>query len=89
MIDMRDETIASVSCSVHGPMKRRDDGWVCVGFDGEGCTSWITDDGAARVGQHEAYWPGVEINGVDWGRAVQLARERVPFPECLHFPGDD
>lgn len=24
-------------CPVHGRMKSRDDGWACVGWDGEGC----------------------------------------------------
>ena len=42
-----------VECTIHGRMKRIDvcAWWICLGFDGEGCDTLVTDEVIAR------FWP--------------------------------
>jgi len=49
----------TVSCDVHGPMRRREHlfWWECAGFDGEGCGAWLTDEDIRR----DIAEPGVTV----------------------------
>jgi hypothetical protein len=57
--------VTRLACEVHGPLVRHDEGWVCVGFDGEAagwCTAGpVTDEAAARLASGQTRWPGVEV----------------------------
>ena len=54
-------------CEVHeGPLRLREGGWTCLGFDGEGCRQpgtreGIPEEAAGRLLRGETYWPGVDV----------------------------
>jgi hypothetical protein len=61
-------------CVIHGGMKYRPGapvggapdrecgGFVCAGFDGQGCTAGpISCEAVIRVGDSETRWPGIEV----------------------------
>jgi hypothetical protein len=51
-------------------------GFVCPGFDGEGCTSGpIPPDSVVSVGQGRTYWPGIEV------RVTPIGQIEVNPPE--------
>lgn len=52
----------TVSCDVHGPMRRREQlfWWECAGFDGEGCGVQIVYDEDIRRGAGSGI-PGVTV----------------------------
>lgn len=64
----------TVQCSVHGQMHHAGRGWVCHGFDGEGCTAALTYEQVMRANtstrDHAEYWtvsprPGsIPLHGV-------------------------
>lgn len=47
---------------VGGAPDRERGGFVCAGFDGEGCTAGpISPEAVTRVGDGETRWPGIEV----------------------------
>lgn len=54
-----------LACEVHGPLVHHDEGWVCVGFDGEAagwCTAGpVSAEAAGRLLAGITRWPGVRV----------------------------
>lgn len=58
-------------CPVHGQMKSRYDGWVCVGWDGEGCDYELP--GLDQLGLFAT--PLGHVGSIEWADGSHASRK--------------